>query len=96
MAAIMPGMTTLAKSISKTTVSPGDPEKTAIREVVKSAKQRGLDITGPDGLLKLGGVVLVVAEVLGHLFFESRLQHGLRQHVIGVSFQHRMPETANL
>jgi putative transposase len=53
MAAMIPGMTTLAKSISKTTVRPGDPERAAIREMVKSAKQRGLDITGPDGLLKL-------------------------------------------
>src|SRR3982751_462731 len=53
MAAMIPGMTTLAKSISKTTVNPGDPERAAIREMVKSAKQRGLDITGPDGLLKL-------------------------------------------
>jgi putative transposase len=53
MAGMIPGMTTLAKSISKSTVSPGDPERAAIREMVKSAKQRGLDITGPDGLLKL-------------------------------------------
>ena len=53
MATMMPGMTALAKSISKTTVKPGDPERAAIREMVKSAKDRGLDITGPDGLLKL-------------------------------------------
>src|SRR5664279_6559768 len=53
MAAMIPEMTTLAKSIRKTTVSPGDQERAAIREMVRSAKERGLDITGPDGLLKL-------------------------------------------
>src|SRR5512144_574645 len=53
MAAMMPGMSALAKSISKTTVKPGDAERAAVREMVKSAKRRGLDITGPDGLLKL-------------------------------------------
>jgi putative transposase len=53
MAGMMPGMTALAKTISKTTMKPGDAERAAIREMVKSAKERGLDITGPDGLLKL-------------------------------------------
>lgn len=54
MAAMISEMTTsLAKSISKTTARPGDAERAAIREMVKSAKERGLDITGPDGLLKL-------------------------------------------
>jgi putative transposase len=47
------GVNSLAKSISKTTVKHGDSERAAIREMVKSAKERGLDITGPDGLLKL-------------------------------------------
>jgi transposase-like protein len=47
------GVNSLAKSIGKTTVKPGDSERAAIREMVKSAKERGLDITGPDGLLKL-------------------------------------------
>lgn len=49
----MPGMSALAKTISKTTLQPGDSERAAIREMVKSAKERGLEITGPDGLLKL-------------------------------------------
>jgi putative transposase len=47
------GVNALAKSIGKTTVNPGDSERAAIGEMVKSAKERGLDITGPDGLLKL-------------------------------------------
>ena len=53
MAGMMPGMTALARSISPTTGTPEDAERAAIREMVKSARQRGLDITGPDGLLKL-------------------------------------------
>jgi putative transposase len=53
MAGMMPGMNALPKSISKTTVRPAAAERAAIREMVKSAKERGLDITGPDGLLKL-------------------------------------------
>ena len=47
------GMGALARTIDKTTAKPGDAERAAIREMVKSAKERGLDITGPDGLLKL-------------------------------------------
>ena len=53
MAEMMSGMSVLTKSISKTTTTPGDGERAAIREMVKSAKERGLDITGPDGLLKV-------------------------------------------
>jgi transposase-like protein len=43
----------LSATIEKTTVKPRDVERAAIREMVKSAKDRGEDITGPDGLLKL-------------------------------------------
>jgi hypothetical protein len=35
------GVNALAKSISKTRVNPGDSERAAIREMVKSAKERG-------------------------------------------------------
>jgi putative transposase len=52
-AGMMPGMGALARSVDKTAMKPGDSERAAIREMVKSARQRGLDITGPDGLLKL-------------------------------------------
>jgi transposase-like protein len=41
------------KTISKTTTKDGAAERAAIREMVKSAKERGLEITGPEGLLKL-------------------------------------------
>ena len=47
------GVNSLAKSISKTNERAGDAERAAIREMVKSARERGLEIAGPDGLLKL-------------------------------------------
>src|SRR3954451_2289230 len=53
MATKMLGMGALARTIDKTTAKPGDAERAAIREMVRSAQERGLDITGPDGLLKL-------------------------------------------
>jgi putative transposase len=53
MADKIPGMSVLEKSIRKSVTKPGDVERATIREMVKSAKERGLDITGPDGLLKL-------------------------------------------
>jgi putative transposase len=47
------GVNSLAKTISKTNEQAGDADRAAIREMVKSARERGLEITGPDGLLKL-------------------------------------------
>jgi putative transposase len=71
----MLGMTSLAKTISRTTVQPGDSERAAIREMVKSAKERGLEITGPDGLLKmLTKTVLETAleeEMTDHLGYDK-------------------------
>jgi putative transposase len=71
----MLGMTSLAKTISKTTVQPGDSERAVIREMVKSAKERGLEITGPDGLLKmLTKTVLETAleeEMTDHLGYDK-------------------------
>lgn len=49
----MSGVNSLPKRIEKSAAPSGNAERAAIREMVKSAKQRGLDITGPDGLLKL-------------------------------------------
>ena len=43
----------LSSTIEKTTVKPGDAERAAIRGMVKGAKDRGEDVAGPDGLLKL-------------------------------------------
>jgi putative transposase len=56
-------------------VGSGDAERVAIREMVKSAKERGLDIMGPDGLLKLlTKTVLEVAlgeEMSGRLGYDK-------------------------
>jgi transposase-like protein len=49
----MQGMSALAKTVEKSSLKPGDAERAAIREMVKSAKDRGLALTGPDGLLKI-------------------------------------------
>jgi putative transposase len=71
----MAGMNSLSKRIAKTAPDSGNAEQAAIREMVKSAKQRGLDITGPDGLLKLlTKTVLETAleeEMTDHLGYEA-------------------------
>jgi putative transposase len=75
MAGTMPGMSSLAKRIDRTTVNAAEAERAAIREMVRSAKERGLDITGPDGLLKLlTKTVLETAleeEMTEHLGYEK-------------------------
>lgn len=75
MATMMPGMSTLARSIDKTTAKPGGAERAAIREMVKSAKERGLDITGPGGLLKLLTKTVLEAaleeEITEHLGYDK-------------------------
>jgi transposase-like protein len=76
----MAGMNSLPKRIAKTTANPANAERAAIREMVKSAKQRGLDITGPDGLLKLlTKTVLETAleeEMTEHLGYEANDPQG--------------------
>jgi hypothetical protein len=62
MADKMQGMNALAKRIEKSELKPGDAERAAIREMVKSAKDRGLALTGPDGLLKI--LTKTVLEIL--------------------------------
>jgi hypothetical protein len=49
----MSSMNDLAETVEKTSLRPGDGERAAIREMVKSAKDRGLALTGPDGLLRI-------------------------------------------
>ena len=76
----MSGVNSLPKRIQKTVPSSGNAERAAIREMVKSAKQRGLDITGPDGLLKLlTKTVLETAleeEMTEHLGYEANDPEG--------------------
>ena len=49
----MLGMGSLAQTISKSAVKPGEAERAALREMVKSARARGEDLAGPGGLLRL-------------------------------------------
>ncbi len=80
MADKMQGMNALAKRIEMSELKPGDAERAAIREMVKSAKDRGLALTGPDGLLKiLTKTVLETAldeEMTGHLGYEKHAVEG--------------------
>ncbi len=46
------GMSSMSKETTKT-LEAGEAERTAVRELVKAARARGEDLTGPDGLLKL-------------------------------------------
>jgi hypothetical protein len=38
---------------SKKAVTPAEAEQAAVRELVRAARARGDDLTGPDGLLKM-------------------------------------------
>ena len=46
------GMGSMPKDAKKTT-RPGEAERAAVRELVKAARARGDDLTGPEGLLKM-------------------------------------------
>jgi transposase-like protein len=76
----MSSMNALAKTVEKTSLPPGDGERAAIREMVKSAKDRGLALTGPDGLLRiLTKTVLETAldeEMSEHLGYEKHAWEG--------------------
>lgn len=68
---------------AKTTVSRGEAERAAVRELVKAARARGEDLTGPDGLLKA-----ITATVL-----ETALEEELTDH-LGHE-KHRAPAAGN-
>ena len=76
------GMGTLEKEAAKKTASPGEAQRAVVRELVKAARARGEDLTGPDGLLKtITATVLESAleeEMTEHLGFDKhhRLGHG--------------------
>jgi putative transposase len=42
-------MSPLEKKAANKTASPGDVERAAVRELVKAARARGEDLTGPTG-----------------------------------------------
>ena len=73
-------MTALVRTIDKTDYEPGEAEQAAIREMVKSAKDRGLALTGPGGLLKLLTKTVLEAsldeEMTAHLGYEKHAVAG--------------------
>jgi putative transposase len=71
---------------AKTTVSRGEAERTAVRELVKAARARGEDLTGPDGLLKA-----ITATVL-----ETALEEELTDHLGHEKHQAPAGENGNI
>jgi putative transposase len=63
------GMSSIPKNLKKTT-KPGEAERAAVRELVKAARARGDDLTGPDGLLKM-----ITATVLQAALEEEMTEH---------------------
>lgn len=55
---------------AKKTTTPGVAERAAVRELVKAARARGDDLTGPDGLLKI-----ITATVLQAALEEEMMEH---------------------
>ena len=49
---MVPRLTAPRTEARKTTISRSETERTAVRELVRAARARGEDLTGPDGLLK--------------------------------------------
>lgn len=64
------GMSLMPKEAVKA-AKPGEAERAAVRELVKAARARGEDLTGPDGLLKS-----ITKTVL-----ESALQEEMTEHL---------------
>ena len=64
------GMSSMPKEAVKA-VKPGQAERDAVRELVRAARARGEDLTGPDGLLKS-----ITKQVL-----EAALQEEMAEHL---------------
>ena len=64
------GMSSMPKEAVRA-VKPGQAERDAVRELVKAARARGEDLTGPDGLLKS-----ITKQVL-----EAALQEEMAEHL---------------
>ena len=65
------GVSSLEKKAAKKTTWPDEAQRAAVRELVKAARARGEDLTGPEGLLKT-----ITATVL-----ESALEEGMTEHL---------------
>src|SRR6478672_458736 len=63
------GVSPLRKA-GKKTLTPEEAERAAVRELVKAARARGDDLTGPDGLLKM-----ITATVLQAALEEEMTEH---------------------
>jgi transposase-like protein len=59
------------RSAARRTARPGDAERAAVRQLVRAARERGEQITGPDGLLKM-----ITKTVL-----ESALEEEMTEHL---------------
>jgi putative transposase len=71
----LPGVSPCEQPSRKTITGVEQPERAAVRELVRAARARGEDLTGPEGLLKtITATVLESAleeEMSGHLGFEK-------------------------
>ena len=76
-------VSSMPKKVKKTT-SRSEAEQAAVRELVKAARARGEDLTGPDGLLKS-----ITATVL-----ETALEEELTEHLGHEKHGHPPPGTA--
>ena len=65
------GMSSLENAAKKASLTPEEQERAAVRELVRAARARGEDLTGPDGLLKT-----ITKSVL-----ESALEQELSEHL---------------
>ena len=80
------GVSSMPKQAAKTTISRGETERAAVRELVKEARARGEDLTGPDGLLKA-----ITATVL-----ETALEEELTEHLGHAKHQAPVAENGNI
>jgi putative transposase len=64
------GVSPLEEKAAKKSVAPGQAERAAVRQLVKAARARGEELTGPDGLLKT-----ITATVLQSALEEEMSEH---------------------
>ena len=85
MTEMISSMSSMPKEAKKT-ISPSKSEQAAVRELVKAARARGEDLTGPDGLLKS-----ITATVL-----EAALEEEMTEHLGHEKHQAPTGESGNI
>ena len=85
MTEMISSMSSMPKETKKT-ISPSKSEQAAVRELVKAARARGEDLTGPDGLLKS-----ITATVL-----EAALEEEMTEHLGHEKHQAPTGESGNI